>query len=251
MKRLICGYLFSLITTLELERDSSGILREFNPLDRNGRPLSDAPFCRFAFPSDLHLAGVYAITQDDRVVYVGRTNDLSRRYGPGEYGHIVVPDPANSQVTNRRVNHGILEAGKRGMSVQVWFHETTRRDNTEAEIIKKLDLPWNRQSAGASDEVDGPTTKVGRSDWRLVMRQAEMAKATLRKDRSQGERLFADLIRANPNDGMVYLKRAEAYEQVGAMSTAHEDFLRAEQLLPFPGRKAEARAGAQRTGRGA
>lgn len=249
MKRLICGFLFSLVTTLEPERDLAGNLREFNPLDRDGRPLSDAPFCRFSFPADLNIAGVYAITQDDRVVYVGKTNNLSRRYGTGEYGHIVVPEPRNSQVTNRRVNHGILEAAQRGAAVQVWFHETTNRDAAEAAIIEKLDLPWNRQAPVINHTAAKPATVTNRPDWASVMRQAEAAKALLAQDRAQGERIFEGLIAANPRDGMVYLKRAEAFEKAGSMASAYLDYSRAEQLLPFPGRKAEARAGMQRTKR--
>ncbi len=51
---------------------------------------------------------------------------------------------------------------------------------------------------------------------------------------------------AHPNDGMVFLKRAEAYEQSGDRAAAAVDFARAEVLLPFPGRKAEARSGLRR-----
>jgi hypothetical protein len=50
-KRLICGFRFALVAVVNPERDANGSVREFNPRDGNGRPLSDAPFCRFALPN--------------------------------------------------------------------------------------------------------------------------------------------------------------------------------------------------------
>jgi hypothetical protein len=35
-------------------------------------------------------------------------------------------------VTNTLVNHGILEATRRGDTLQVWFHATSDRDAVEA-----------------------------------------------------------------------------------------------------------------------
>ena len=249
MKRLTCGFQFELVATIDPERDSGGAVREFNPGDQSGRALSDAPFCRFVFPTNLKVSGVYAITLNDRVVYVGKTNTLSRRFGHGEYGDIVVPKPGNPQVTNRRVNHGILDAARRGNVVQVWFHETTNRDTVEATLIGRLHPLWNRKSPSGVAGAANQAPSVSRSDWPSVIRAAEAAKAVFLTDRTRGEALFADLLEAHSLDGMVWLKRAQAYEQTGDTASAHADFARAEALLPFPGRKAEARAGLRRTRR--
>jgi hypothetical protein len=54
------------------ERDSGGGIREFDSTDQSGRTLSDAPFCRFGFPTNFQVAGVYAITLNDRLAYVGK-----------------------------------------------------------------------------------------------------------------------------------------------------------------------------------
>lgn len=247
MKRLICGHQFILVATLAPERDVSGKVREFSPRAPDGRELSDAPFCRFGFPTDHQGSGVYAVALNDHVVYVGQTNSLSRRFGLGEYGEIAVPESGSSQVTNRRVNHGILEATRRGDVVQVWFHEISNRDSVENALIERLDLLWNRQGQKTTSRAIDTSQSPGLADWSSVMRAAEMAKAALRADRTRGEELFAKLMAAHPNDGMVYLKRAEAYERFGDRAAAAPDFARAEELLPFPGRKAEARAGLHRT----
>jgi hypothetical protein len=247
MKRLICGYQFVLIATIDTERDDSGRVREFNPKGRDGRELSDAPFCRFSFPSQHRVSGVYAVAISDRVVYVGKTNNLSRRFGPGEYGDIRVPEPGNPQVTNRRVNHGILEAARRGDIVQVWFHQTIDRDSIESTLIERLDLLWNREGPMVLSQVGAASSPPGRTGWSSVIQAAEAAKVALWADRARGEKLFAELMAAHPNDGMVYLKRAEAYERSGDAAAAAVDFARAEVLLPFPGRKAKARSGLRRT----
>lgn len=248
MKRLICGRQFSLVATLDVERDLDGRIRQFSPRNSHGDELSSAPFCRFRFPSNHALAGVYAVVVNDRVVYIGQTNNLSRRFGAGEYGHIVVPTPGNPQVTNRRVNHGILEAALREEVVQIWFHASGDREGVEADIIGKLDLPWNREAPRA----ETPTRRTiadTRHEWPSAMRGAEAAKAMFRRDPARAQELFDDLLRAYPDDGMVYLKRAEAREHAGDPAAAAADYARAESLLPFPGRKAEARAGMNRTRR--
>lgn len=172
MKRLTCGHQFVLITTIEPEREERRV-RAFSPKGPDGRELSSAPFCRFGFPPHLSLAGVYAVTVNDRVVYVGKTNNLSRRWGPGEYGDIVVPKPGgNHQVTNRRVNHAILEAGQRGDVVQVWFHDTAEGDVIEGELIGKLDLSWNREGPEVEERaVPSPRFRPDRiTGSRLQMR---------------------------------------------------------------------------------
>jgi hypothetical protein len=246
-KRLICGHQFQLIATVNPERDDDGNVKTFSPRGSGGQELSDAPFCRFAFPPDQRRSGVYAIVVNDRVVYVGKTNNLSRRFGPGEYGHIVVPEPGNPQVPNRRVNHGVLEAASRGDAVQVWFHSTTELDSVEASIISRLDLPWNREAPCSESAHSALSTDSGRTRWPSAMRGAEMAKATLLTDRVRGEQMFIELLSAYPKDGWVFLKRAEAYERLGEFKTAAEDYGRAEALLPFRERKEDARRGLVRT----
>jgi len=246
-KRLICGFPFVHVAALEPERDAHGTVREYSPLAPGGSALSDSPFCRFPFPGDRQVAGVYAVIVDDRAMYIGKTNNLSRRFGPGEYGHIVVPAPGNPQVTNRRVNHGILEAANRGAKIEVWFHQTDRRDDVESTVISRLELPWNREAPASSTLQPMSPGEAARAKWPSAMRGAAAAKAALLSNRQQGEAQFVELLAGYPDDGWVYMKRAEAYEQLGLLREAFADYGIAERLLPFPGRQAEARAGLART----
>ncbi|OFW12979.1 MAG: hypothetical protein A3H27_00875 [Acidobacteria bacterium RIFCSPLOWO2_02_FULL_59_13] len=67
------------------------------------------------------------------------------------------------------------------------------------------------------------------------MRKAEEAKRTMFRDRSEGEREFDVLIRQNPSDGMMYFKRGEAYEIIGDLELAEQDFHTALPLI-LPGK---------------
>ena len=79
------------------------------------------------------------------------------------------------------------------------------------------------------------------SDWRELMAEADDAKRRMLSDRAAGEREFRHLLAAHPNDGMVYFKRGEAYEALGARDLAAADYRRAEELFPLEDWKARAR----------
>ncbi len=65
------------------------------------------------------------------------------------------------------------------------------------------------------------------------MHQAEEAKKRLIEDRLEGERLFDELIRRYPGDGMVYYKRGEAWEKLEEWELGHNDYARAKTLFPM------------------
>lgn len=79
------------------------------------------------------------------------------------------------------------------------------------------------------------------NDWRRIMGEAEVAKATLISDRPAGEKEFESLLKRHPVDGMVYFKRGEAYEALKQNRLAASDFQRAFELFPMPDWKARAK----------
>jgi len=151
-KRGWCGYEFLLVCPLGPDREESGQPREYLPQGayRNAMSLplhryGAGPFCRFRIPANLHVGGVYLVTVNDAVHYVGECENLSSRFNMG-YGQI---SPRNcyrgGQPTNCRVNRLILEAVKRRHRIELWFQETSARHAVERELIAKLGPPWNRQ----------------------------------------------------------------------------------------------------------
>jgi tetratricopeptide (TPR) repeat protein len=84
------------------------------------------------------------------------------------------------------------------------------------------------------------------SQFATVSKKAEAAKATMLLNIDQGERLFQELLQDYPGDGMVYFRRAEAYEAHGELRLAAEDYRRALALFPKEEWKAQARAGLRR-----
>jgi Tfp pilus assembly protein PilF len=65
------------------------------------------------------------------------------------------------------------------------------------------------------------------------MEEADRAKRLMLVDREKGEAMFTDLILRANSDGMVYFKRAEAYEALGRLELALEDYRRAMSLFPM------------------
>jgi hypothetical protein len=131
--------------------------------DPSGRPLTDLPHLRFDGPKNLRLnphgrgpfcrlhvespsrsAGVYAITVERKVMYVGKCVDFAERFGPRGYGAI---QPRNcfegGQSTNCFVNHAVLESVRSRRAVGVWFRETADGPAIEARMIAALQPPWN------------------------------------------------------------------------------------------------------------
>jgi tetratricopeptide (TPR) repeat protein len=86
------------------------------------------------------------------------------------------------------------------------------------------------------------------SRWRELMAEANAAKHTALNDRAAGEAEFQRLLVAYPNDGMIYFKRGEAYEELGARDLAIADYRRAEWLFPLEEWKARARQALARVG---
>jgi tetratricopeptide (TPR) repeat protein len=84
------------------------------------------------------------------------------------------------------------------------------------------------------------------SQWRELMAEAEAARQALLRDRAAGEREFDRLLAAHPKDGMIYFKRGEAFEALGEVERAVDDYRRAETLFPMADWKTRARESASR-----
>jgi len=70
------------------------------------------------------------------------------------------------------------------------------------------------------------------ADWREIMNKAEQAKRLMVVEQEKGEQMFNELIHRVGNDGMVYYKRAEAYEALQKNDKALEDYKKALALFP-------------------
>jgi len=130
-------YSFHLITAIDPEREANGSIREFMPQVRyenvNKLPLNkygNGPYCKFKIPRNINVSGVYALTVEDTVKYIGECEKLSQRYNMG-YGNI---SPRNcfvgGQQTNCRINNLILIEARNKRKLSLW--------STEQKIIKQL-----------------------------------------------------------------------------------------------------------------
>jgi len=150
-KVAIGTYSFVKVCDIQPQTDSTGKLENLQPQRRYNNeqdlPLNNygaGPFCKFKIPTNLPQAGVYAIFENDRVMYIGECQNLSSRYNMG-YGNI---SPRNcfvgGQETNCRINNLIFVSCKGGKSISLWFHQTDNYKSVESELRATVKLEWNR-----------------------------------------------------------------------------------------------------------
>ena len=147
------GPAFHFLQIIEVKRDQDGQPITYDPGNRyintaglRRHQYGNGPFCRFSIDQPPGLRGVYALCQSEDVMYVGIADDLAQRYNQG-YGTI---QPRNcferGQSTNCRVNRLILQEAEAGRSLVLWFEGASQPRPLEAELIRRLQPPWNLQS---------------------------------------------------------------------------------------------------------
>jgi hypothetical protein len=148
----INGYEFEHICDIKPARSTDESFRDFMPQDRyqnsKNLPLNKygaGPFCKFKIPSRFRIAGVYVVTIDDEVRYVGECKNLSARYNAG-YGNI---SPKNcfrgGQETNCRLNNlFLLREAQGGKRISLRFFRTAQHKAIEAALRSGLNAIWNR-----------------------------------------------------------------------------------------------------------
>ena len=109
-------YDFRFVCVIEPERNFDGTIRELMPQVRYNNAAGwslhqygDGPFCKFKIPRNLNFSGVYALSVDHEIRYIGECEKLSQRFNAG-YGNI---SPRNcfkgGQQTNCRINSLLLQ----------------------------------------------------------------------------------------------------------------------------------------------
>ncbi len=149
----VLGYSFRYICNINPDKDKNGRVEEFLPQNRyfNKRDLrihryGAGPFCQFRISGNLLYAGVYFITLNEKIVYVGECQNLLERFNVRGYGTI---SPRNcfkgGQPTNCKINNLVLQSGKEDRNIELWFYPTDERKEIEAKLILRLQPPWNSQ----------------------------------------------------------------------------------------------------------
>ena len=147
----IQNYKFHHVCEIIPKLDSDNNVFEFLPQSRyensKNLPLNNygkGPFCKFSIDKKYFgKSGVYIISVNDTIQYVGRCVDFYNRFNMG-YGSI---QPKNcfkgGQETNCRINHNVLTSFKSNSTIQLFFLETPKFIQIEDKLIEKLGPPWN------------------------------------------------------------------------------------------------------------
>ncbi len=145
----VLGYQFCYLQEIIPELDARGCIVKYYPQDRydNNKNLqlskfSDGAFCRFSINAG-DWPGVYLWVVDNRIIYIGETDDLKGRFNIG-YGNI---SPRNcyvsGQSTNCKMNKVVLDLFEQGKRVSLFFYETTDYKRVELELLRKIVTPNN------------------------------------------------------------------------------------------------------------
>jgi 5-methylcytosine-specific restriction protein A len=150
--------------------------------------MRPALFAAFRFECFRPQSGVYAILVKEDLKYIGRCENLARRFGPADYGMIHARKVhRDGQATNCKINSRVLSAVKSGNTVAVYFHESSDGYfEIEAELIALLAPPWNdrrepvARTNGSADKVKAPASNrdgVRKSSFTTVLNE-EFDRAT-------------------------------------------------------------------------
>lgn len=148
---LIADRDFALAGVIDAERGPDGLPVTYSPHERfanpKGLPLHSygrGPFVRLRLPPLAKAAGLYAITVEGEVAYVGIAVNIFERWGRRGYSVI---DPRNcfrgGQATNCHINGrlaGVLAAGR---DVRLWVHENPEPRPIERVLLATLRPAWN------------------------------------------------------------------------------------------------------------
>jgi len=146
---LLLDYKFEYVCKIVPELEN-GVIYKYNPKDKfnneNNIKLNkygNKIFCKFKIPNKILGEGVYCITTNSKIVYIGECVNLSKRYNMG-YGNI---SPRNcyvgGQSTNCKVNSMILDSIENGDEVELFYFKTNDRINIEIKLITNFNPIWN------------------------------------------------------------------------------------------------------------
>lgn len=154
-ERIWCDHRFTLAAHIQPDRDAEGEpkqIQHFPPGAPNLNPYGHLAFCSFPTPDLPRTSGVYGLTVDDELVYVGKARDLREVWGSSGYAQIFpsncrrkTKDTGKGQYTSCRINHRILCVASDGLTIDLWIHETAAPKSLRDSLIEQLDPPWNRR----------------------------------------------------------------------------------------------------------
>lgn len=154
-ERVWCGDRFILAAHIQPDTDAEGEPKQtqhFSEPETHLNQYGHLAFCRFPTPDLPRTSGVYGLTVDDELVYVGESQDLRKRWDGSGYARIAryncyrkTKDTSQGQSTNCRINNCILRAAQARRAIHLWVHETDHPRPVERLLIRCLEPPWNRR----------------------------------------------------------------------------------------------------------
>lgn len=132
---------------IEPERKPDGTLLEIThefPRDVDLNPHGKGPFCRFHVQGLPRTSGIYAVTVEGALAYIGKAENLAERWGSNGHARIYARNCKwDGRSTNCKVNSYILRESRCSRSVDLWIHQVPSPGPVEHGLIRQLNPPWN------------------------------------------------------------------------------------------------------------
>ena len=141
----LLGCKFTFIQALIPDCKDNGKIIKIYPKRIKGRKLhkfGKGAFCRLKINVP-EVAGVYLWVLDNKILYVGRTKNLLRRFNQG-YGKISASNCyIGGTITNCRMNKVLLELFEQGKIINLYFYKTQKYKFVESKILHVVKTPYN------------------------------------------------------------------------------------------------------------
>lgn len=138
-------YEFKYQCDIKAEVSENGDIITYNPADKykkkettNLNEYGKLDFCYLLKMALCKDSGVYAIYENDKLIYIGRAKNFCSRWGKVNYGAI---SPKNcyvgGQSTNCKINGYICEKLKEGKKLELYFYKTEDYKVVEKNLLDK------------------------------------------------------------------------------------------------------------------
>lgn len=151
MLKKLLDYDFEFVQNINPILDNDGNIKVFYPQERYNKrdelelnEYGSGSFCKFSIhPKWFGVSGVYSIFINDKLVYIGKTLNLGKRFNAG-YGTI---SPRNcfvgGQTSNCKINNLILNSVAASKIVTIYFHYTNNYNEIEKILISHYNPKFN------------------------------------------------------------------------------------------------------------
>lgn len=108
--------------------------------------FGERDYCSFKINYPKNISGVYLWVVDEKIIYIGETDDLTNRFNAG-YGKITPYNcNINGQTTNCKMNGVVLDLFRQNKIISLYFLKTTEYKEVEKILLENITTEYNSKN---------------------------------------------------------------------------------------------------------